>query len=261
MAVIKTLQTLTRADTLPCVQIATAVTILTLIYLRYNPAPYGKFTPKKGVLQAFQISGKIAWCLQECPSFLIPIHILAIYWKSFTITANVSLALFCMHYFQRSFVYPILITSKTKSPLSACMSALLFCCFNGWLQSKAIKETGSTNRNPILFSVGCVLFLIGMFINISSDSHLRNLSRKRENNQYLIPNAGLFKYVSAANYTGEIIEWIGFALTSQTPASLWFAFFSASFLGQRGYQCHQFYLHKIDDYPKDRSSVIPFTGF
>ena len=31
---------------------------------------------------------------------------------------------------------------------------------------------------------------------------------------YHIPHAGMFRYVSGANFLGEIVEWAGFALAS-----------------------------------------------
>ena len=49
--------------------------------------------------------------------------------------------------------------------------------------------------------------------------------------RYKIPHGGMFKFVSSANYFGEIVEWWGFALAARfTPASLFFAGFTTMFL-------------------------------
>ena len=66
----------------------------------------------------------------------------------------------------------------------------------------------------IFLFLGILLFVIGSLINIDSDRRLRNL-RKNSENGYKIPYGGLFEYVSAANYFGEILEWWGFALAAK----------------------------------------------
>lgn len=50
---------------------------------------------------------------------------------------------------------------------------------------------------------------------------------------------GLFEYVTAANYLGEIVEWCGFALASWSPPGAAFALFSISTLLTRARQHHQ----------------------
>ena len=248
-------------ESLPFVYGATAITLLLLPYLHWNPAPYGKFTPGVGVFSSFKINGKLAWCLQECPAFFVAFYILIVKWSTLSSVSVVGLALFSLHYFLRSFVFAFLLQGDRKTPIDTCFSAFIFCCFNGWLQSKSIQENDTFGRNPKLMGIGLVLFFAGMYINWAADGHLRELARTRIGNQYLTPHAGMFKYVSAANYFGEIVEWFGFVLFVQTPGAAWFSLFSTCFLGQRGYQTHRYYLSKIDDYPKDRSSVFPFSGF
>lgn len=248
-------------DTLTIVLIVTAVTICLSFYLHFKPAPYGKFTVPTGTFCSMKINSKLAWIIQECPAFFASFHILISKWNSLSSITIVGLSLFTIHYFQRSFVFPALIKSNRLTPIETCISAFGFCCFNGWLQVRNAIEYDVIVRDNNASLVGLVVFFIGMFINIVSDAHLRELASQRIKNQYMIPTKGLFRYVSAANYFGEIVEWFGFALFLQTPAAAWFSLFSTLFLGQRGFQTHQFYLKKIDNYPKDRSSVFPFSGF
>ncbi len=76
---------------------------------------------------------------------------------------------------------------------------------------------------------------------------------------FQIPRGGLFEYVSAANYFGEMLEWAGFCLAGRNLGGLFFAVFTWVFLGTRGVQHHRFYQrHFGDAYPKDRKAVIPF---
>lgn len=252
---------LANIDTNSILLVAVLVTIVTFIKLCFKPAPYGKFTPEHGQFFSAKINSKLAWLIQECPAFLIPFHILILKWSILSAISKLGLSLFCIHYFQRSFIYSYLIKSKRPTPIETCVSAFLFCCFNGWIQSKNAMEMNNLTRDSNAFGLGLVLFVTGMIINQSADSHLRELAEKRTGNSYLIPHKGMFKYVSGANYFGEIVEWLGFALVMQTPAAAWFSLFSTLFLGQRGYQTHKYYLRKIEDYPKNRSSVFPFSGF
>lgn len=76
---------------------------------------------------------------------------------------------------------------------------------------------------------------------------------------YKIPRGGWFEFVSCANYWGEICEWCGFALMSNTLVAAAFAIFSAFFLGRRGVQTHEWYKSRFGNkYPKHRRAVIPF---
>ena len=248
-------------ETLLIVFVATIITILTVLYLCFSPAPYGKFTPSGGVFSAFKINSKLAWLLQECPAFFIAFYTIVSRWSMLSPMSLLGLGLFSLHYFNRSFIFPFLIKSSRDTPIETCLSAFSFCCFNGWLQSRSTIESNLHSRDAHSAYLGLFLFLVGMYINISADSHLRELAAQRVGNAYLTPHKGMFKYVSSANYFGEIVEWFGFALLMQTPGAAWFSLFSTLFLGQRGYQTHKYYLAKIDDYPKSRSSVFPFSGF
>ena len=172
-------------------------------------------------------------------------------------------------YFFRTVIFPLLMRPGSKSPMSTTIMAFLFCFFNGFLQAHTLiydVEKG-TNSKDILwtptFCLGLMVFFLGFFINIDSDRRLRNLrSQKKEGQQggYQIPRGGLFNYVSAANYFGEICEWWGFALAAKfNPASLFFAGFTTIFLGMRGLHHHKFYLQKFkEEYPPNRRAVLPF---
>ncbi len=75
---------------------------------------------------------------------------------------------------------------------------------------------------------------------------------------YKIPYGGMYTYVSAANYTGEIIEWTGYAIGLWAMPAAAFAFFTFCNLAPRGHQHHQWYEKTFDDYPRDRKAVLPF---
>ncbi|CAI4228514.1 unnamed protein product [Auanema sp. JU1783] len=204
-----------------------------------------------------EIPAKLAWLLQECPSFLIPTY----YFLSCnSYDGRFVLMLFIIHYAQRSIYYPIVVTSSKGSPLHIFFAAVLFCTYNGYMQgSWHALFFKSTNffSNPLTY-IGTAVFFLGMIINIQSDSILRNL-RKPGELGYKIPRGGLFEYVSGANYFGEIVEWLGFALVARSLPSVAFAIFTISNIGPRAIQHHRYYLEKFEDYPKNRKAIIPFV--
>ncbi|XP_008590094.1 PREDICTED: 3-oxo-5-alpha-steroid 4-dehydrogenase 2, partial [Galeopterus variegatus] len=224
-----------------------------------EPSSYGKHTEnlKPG---AFRLPARAAWFLQELPSLVVPVWILARQPISlFGPPGTVLAGLFCAHYFHRTFVYSLL-TRGRPFPAVILFKGFFFCLGNGFLQGYYLTycaEYPEAWYTDIRFSLGTFLFILGMGINIHSDYILRHL-RKPGEIIYKIPQGGLFKYVSGANFLGEIIEWIGYALATWSLPGLAFAFFSFCFLGVRAFHHHRFYLKMFANYPKSRKALIPF---
>jgi len=105
--------------------------------------------------------------------------------------------------------------------------------------------------------VGVALFAVGFALNVHSDHRLRSLRAPGESG-YKIPYGGGFTWVSAPNYLGEIVEWIGFALAAQTLAAWAFAAFTFANLAPRALANHRWYREKFPDYPGSRRALIPF---
>jgi len=244
-------------------------TICQFLITFIQPAPYGRYTNSSpSFLTWCQINSKVAWIVQECPAFFVSAILLFEAWASTNTSTKVLVGMFMLHYFQRSFIYPILMRPGSRSPILPTAFAFLFCFFNGFLQTHVLlydKMNGTAQHDEIFFSpsflTGLFIFVFGLYVNVDSDRRLRGLrSKDRKPGEYKIPTGGMFEYVSAANYFGEICEWWGYSLAAQfNPGSLFFAGFSTIFLGMRGLQHHRFYLDKFkEDYPKDRKAVIPF---
>jgi len=66
--------------------------------------------------------------------------------------------------------------------------------------------------------------------------------------------------VSGANFFGEIVEWLGFAIAMGLALpGVTFAFCTACNIGPRAVAHHKWYLEKFnDEYPKTRKALIPF---
>ncbi|XP_028905803.1 3-oxo-5-alpha-steroid 4-dehydrogenase 2 [Ornithorhynchus anatinus] len=228
-----------------------------------RPAPYGKGTERL-LPGAARLPARAAWCLQELPSLLLPAALAALAARRPAPDAHrphrpLLLALFCAHYFHRALIYPFF-TKGRPFPVRVTISAALFCTINGLLQGYYLTycaEYPDDWYTDIRFVAGIVMFFLGMGVNIHSDHLLRQL-RKPGEITYKIPQGGMFAYVSGANFLGEIVEWMGFALATWSLPALAFAFFSLCFLGNRAYHHHRFYLEVFPNYPKSRKALIPF---
>lgn len=141
----------------------------------------------------------------------------------------------------RTLVFPVLIRGGKPTLLFTFVLAFLFCTFNGYLQSRYLSQFAVYAEDWVThpcFLTGFALWLVGMVINIHSDHILRNL-RKPGETGYKIPRGGLFEYVTAANYFGELVEWCGFALASWSLQGVVFALFTLSALFTRAKQHHR----------------------
>uniref|UniRef100_A0AAQ6IBW5 3-oxo-5-alpha-steroid 4-dehydrogenase C-terminal domain-containing protein n=1 Tax=Anabas testudineus TaxID=64144 RepID=A0AAQ6IBW5_ANATE len=211
------------------------------------------------------IPAKLAWFLQEMPAFLIPLFLMLTSDKPFSMGKNLdkqhhypfpTCCIDCFFTNHRTFIYSLL-TRGTPFPLCVMMAGGFTCSLNGFLQGHYLLHCLTALIYKLDFLLGLLLFYVGMVVNIHSDYILRNL-RKPGEAIYMIPTGGLFKYVSGANYLGEIVEWFGYALATWSLPALAFAVFSLCFIGPRAYYHHRFYQEKFKDYPKLRKALIPF---
>ena len=112
-------------------------------------------------------------------------------------------------------IYPFRIKSTHNVPTEIFLLALLYCLLNGYIQATYLTSLCSTYDISWFwdprFIIGVLVFVTGMTINIMSDNELMRL-RSNPSSDYSIPSKGLFKYISGANYFGEIVEWIGYAI-------------------------------------------------
>ena len=70
----------------------------------------------------------------------------------------------------------------------------------------------------------------------------------------------MYKYVTSANYFGELVEWTGFAILTWSTAGLVFVWWTFANLVPRANTIHKKYISKFgEEYTKlNRKRVIPF---
>jgi protein-S-isoprenylcysteine O-methyltransferase Ste14 len=229
--------------------IALIVLPINLIY----KAPYGKHSTKKW---GKSIDNKTGWILMELPALLTcPL----IY---FTISEEINLnvvfiVLWITHYFNRTVIYPLRIKTKGKKiPIAIVASAFFFNMVNGILNGYFLTLLQFESISELYLILGFIIFIIGFYINISSDNLLIKLRTNQKG--YVIPNGKLFNYVSCPNFFGEIIEWLGFAIMTLNPGSLSFLIWTICNLIPRSKAHHKWYKENFENYPKKRKAVIPY---
>ncbi|KAM6899474.1 3-oxo-5-alpha-steroid 4-dehydrogenase 1 isoform 1-T1 [Xenentodon cancila] len=232
----------------------------TFVSLLFESVPYGRYATDK---YGFPVNVKLAWFVQELPSFFLPVYLL--FWASCSKTSllpnQLLIGMFLCHYFQRALIYPFLIRGGKATPLIPFALAFVFCIYNGYMQVRYLSHYAEYPAHWLThpcFITGSALWLVGWLMNLHSDHILRNL-RKPGETGYKIPRGGMFEFVSGANFLGEITEWAGFALAGHSVHSLAFAVFTAVVLTSRAVAHHKWYLAKFEDYPKNRKALIPFV--
>ena len=249
---------------------------LCLIFIK---AYYGKFfNSNSGEGNCFQrtlrkifpvIPSRISWIIQECPCVFMTIFFLIYYRKNLNYKNILVMAPFFIHYVHRSFIFPFVIHSSKNNPLEITLMAFVFCFFNSLMINRSIfcliidYELKSFWLN---YMFGLAIFGLGMYINIHSDYSMikqRN-ANKDSNNKYIIPRGFMYELISCPNYFGELTEWLGFFILSNSFSGLVFFISTFANLFPRAIQYHQWYKNKFkeefatDKNLSERKSIVPF---
>ena len=230
---------------------------ITFLVLLKIPAPYGKFTKTSW---GPMIPSQLGWFVMEIISPAMFAYFFLIGDTDKNWVMWVFFICWVGHYTNRSIIYPLRQKNPAKMPLSIALFAFLFNVVNGFLNGYFLGSIQSYTIDYLSnwnFILGIILFIVGMRINMQSDTILLNL--RSENKGYHIPNGRFFKYVSYPNYFGEILEWTAFALMTWSWAGLSFMIWTMANLVPRAIKGHQWYHQQFDDYPKDRKAIFPFV--
>ena len=205
---------------------------------------------------------KLYWLMMEVPNIFFTALMMWEINLKWTDERILIVSMFWLHYFLRIVVFTSLLRGGTPNPLGELWSAALFTAVNGtvqvaWHMYYTVYPPGY--MYSVQFMLGVAIFFLGMLINHHSDSILRNLRKDDNDRGHYIPRGGLFEYVSGANYFGEILEWFGYAVAAGTIPAFFFFVSTAVVTGLRAILHHKWYQAKFEDeYPKDRTVVIPF---
>jgi len=252
--------------------ILTAMAVLAVIvffYLFKKEAGYGYLSSQNfGPV----IGNKVAWVMMEAPAFLLMLFYTLRYAFSGENYCNCDTVLYVLagfyllHYFQRSFIFPFLMRGNSKMPILIMSMGMLFNGLNSYLIGMWLFTSLSSGQYAMdwltspVFIAGALVFLVGMGINLHSDHVIRNL-RKPGDTKHYIPRKGFYKYVTSANYFGELVEWCGFAILTWSPAGVLFAVWTFANLGPRAKSLTMKYEAEFGDEYRalHKKNIIPFV--
>ena len=175
--------------------------------------------------------------------------------------------LFQLHYFQRSFVFPFLLKGKSRMPVAIMAMGIVFNVLNGMMQAgglfyfapEGLYAGGWAYLLKPHALPGVLLFFAGMFINLHSDHVIRHLRKPGDTRHYL-PAKGLYRYVTSANYFGELVEWTGFAILTASPAAWVFVWWTFANLVPRSDAIYRHYRAEFgDEAVGKRKRIIPYV--
>lgn len=249
-------------DTFNTILILMAIlAVIVFISLYFVDAGYGMFIDKKW---GPAISNKVAWVLMECPVFFIMLILWLISDRTAEIVPIIILIFFEIHYFRRSFIFPLRLKGNGKMPLAIMLMGIVFNFINGFIQGEWLFYLSPPDMYSLSwlttpqFIIGTVIFFTGMGINIQSDQIIRSLRKPGDTNHYL-PEKGLFRYVTSAHYLGEIIEWIGFAILTWSWAGVIFVVWTCANLIPRSATIYEKYKIMFGKNAlKGKKRIIPF---
>ncbi len=243
--------------------IMAGIALVVFITLYFVRAGYGIFrTPAWGP----SLNNKTAWVLMEAPAFIVMLALWAYSGTGTGMPQFLFFLLFQLHYLQRSFIFPFLLKGKSRMPVAIMTMGIIFNVLNGMMQAGGLFyyypfPTDCHGMRYLLMPhamAGLVLFLTGMFINLHSDHVIRHLRKPGDTKHYL-PKKGMYRYVTSANYFGELVEWTGFAILTASPAAWVFVWWTAANLVPRANAIHRHYVEEFGTKAVGkRKRIIPY---
>ncbi len=243
------------------------------VSLYFVNAGYGQFTSSK---LGKSINNKVAWFLMEFPIFLAMIIIWLCSPHRFDLVPMIFLLIFEIHYFQRSIIFPWLMKGKSsKMSLAVMFMGISFNILNAMMQGYWIFfESYKANYHVLglsytdiawlwspQFIIGVCLFFLGFYVNLRSDYIIRHLRKDDNDTKHYLPHGFLFEYVTSANYLGELMEWLGFAILTWSISGLVFFIWTFANLVPRANALYKNY--KVEFGPemeaKKLKRIFPFV--
>ena len=245
--------------------ILSLIGLVVFIALYFVDAGYGKMRTEKW---GPAINNKVGWCLMEMPVFFVMLYLWARSDVKFELPYLVFFLIFQFHYFQRSFIFPFLLKGNSKMPLVIMGFSVIWNLLNGYIQGYWLFHLAPVFAPNMYtmewltdprFLVGVLIFFLGWVINMHSDHVIRHLRKPGDTNHYL-PKKGMYRFVTSANYLGEITEWLGFAILTWSWAGLTFFWFSCCNLVPRANSIYKRYQKEFADEfdQKKLKRIIPF---
>jgi 3-oxo-5-alpha-steroid 4-dehydrogenase 1 len=196
----------------------------------------------------------------------------------------VFLIIFQSHYLQRTLIFPFLLKGKSRMPIGIMCLGIAFNILNSGMQGYWLfygayitaadgYELMSNKFVRVIldggnwfcswqFILGVCLFIAGYIINLRSDYIIRHLRKVPNDTKHYFPKGFMFKYVTSANYFGELVEWLGFAILTWTFSGFVFFIWTFANLVPRANAIYKRYKQEFpEEFLSNRKlkRVIPFV--
>ncbi|MCL1969045.1 MAG: DUF1295 domain-containing protein [Bacteroidetes bacterium] len=246
-----------------------AIAVVTFITLFFVEAGYGMLRSEKW---GKTINNKWAWFFMEFPIFIAMIILWLCSPNRWHVVPIVFLLIFQSHYLQRALIFPFLIKGKSKMPIGIMCMGIAFNILNSMMQGYWIFYVAYEQIPQALFVqadnwflswqfiFGICLFIGGYIINLYSDYIIRHLRKDPNDTKHYFPKGFMFKYVTSANYFGELIEWLGFAILTWSVSGLVFFIWTFANLVPRANAIYKHYKKEFPEEMKNRKlkRIFPF---
>ena len=248
------------------------IALIVFISLDFVEAGYGMLvSPRWGKL----INNKVAWFFMEAPIFFAMVVLWLCSPHRFDVVPVVFFLIFEMHYFQRVFIFPFLMKGNSKMPIGIMLMGMGFNVLNAMMQGYwifyesyyqnysafGLQYTDTAWLVSPHFIIGLAIFVSGFIINLHSDYIIRHLRKNPADTRHYLPQGGMFRYVTSANYFGELMEWLGFAILTWSLAGMVFFIWTFANLVPRAHTLYHKYQAEFGAEMQNRhlKRVFPFV--
>lgn len=215
-----------------------------LLVLRYS-----KFKPQKGIQPRLGMFIIYFFPLLAALIFSIP------YIQNPQPTQALLLGMIAFHFTKR--ILESLLLHKYSGPVELFSTIVISAYYSLIAGTVSYLNSRQFATLDNLFVLGIILFIVGEIGNFYH--HLILARLRRDTKEYIIPQGGLFKYVSCPHYLFEIIAWIGIFFTSRQLFALLALIGICGYLVARSLKTLRWYQEKFTDYPKSHKALIPFV--
>lgn len=240
----------------------TILAVVVFISLYFVDAGYGRFYNRKW---GMPVNNKIGWVVMEAPVFVMMI----VLWLTSNRVTDVYEAGF-------SAVFPDSLFSAVvcfSVPIAGQWLHSYFGGSNGrGFQSAECRDAGRLDFSR--FACG----LLSGFVALVTAVYHRNSNflcgnghqsavgqhhpkpTKNGDNKHYLPKERMFKYVTSANYYGELLEWFGFAVLTWSWTGVVFVVWTFANLAPRAAKIHERYKRDFPEEMKNSNAkrIIPF---
>lgn len=109
-----------------------AVSVPVFLALQFVAAPFGRYSINASWIYGFHMNGTVAWVLQELPALVGVAYAWTRSPDALKLTPQTVLfALFTLHYFHRTLIFPFRLRGGKPTPIVVCALAFFFCTCNG----------------------------------------------------------------------------------------------------------------------------------